>query len=297
MLDPVWFTEEITPLPEAIYPRGVLLLALRRNNKPGAQAVLDVTGGGEILAWDYSPETWPPSWALLRQGNSYELVLSGTEQVKQALIHVSGVLVTATLPPFGGLHNHWRNAWYAVWGAARPFFGATVDRVTLSGHSYGAACCCVGAAMFFAEGAPDGAYWEAVTFGSPRVFYGADQPESGRKIVRVVNDGDPVLLLPPRDAGIALGRALVPGGSLLGLDILWQHSGYRFTFDGPAQVKNWGRIDEAGDIVTWALSDETVSLHLIETYLDKMEDTLRGWYGRKASAGAVPDRGGGAPDG
>lgn len=127
--------------PLALLEQQIAVQAVTANDQPALQQLLDQSGGGTVLAFVYQPASWPPSWALSRQGNDLILSIAGTVNAQQWAGDVIGVYSI----PFPGFLNRVHsfflvnaNTLGAQISAVLPSDVATC-RFKIAGTSYGAA--------------------------------------------------------------------------------------------------------------------------------------------------------------
>jgi hypothetical protein len=151
---------------------------------------------GEVMAFVHQPDSWPPSYAVLRTGNTYALAMAGTTNIApQVPGHIKGTF--ARQAPLEGcqVHGQWLQAWEEVWALVRPLLPndlAGAD-LRLAGHSYGGALAQIGALLLAAEPQPPAV--SVLTLGSAR---GVTEGYAGPvpTMWHLYSDGDPVFKLP-----------------------------------------------------------------------------------------------------
>lgn len=142
-----------TPDPVAASQSLALILAMYYDRRDLAQSLIGADGS--ILLWDHRPTSWPPSVVVIRQGTTYHVAMTGTQNFDpQALKHIAGSFVRAGLPSGHPANGQWVGVWADVWAEVRPLITDPLDTVTirLSGHSYGGAVAQIGAQTLTEDG-------------------------------------------------------------------------------------------------------------------------------------------------
>lgn len=217
---------------DAVLEQTTLVGCLSWNRRDLAQQLLDTVGGGTIRAWQFNENSWPPSWALIQQGNHLYVILSGSS----SSVHWYGNIVGCFAVQYGSFANYVHNFFYSVWQSLRIELllnmppGFETMEISFVGHSFGSAVAFLGAAD-----------WQR-SFQSPRVEYlGLAQPRTltdgytgALPAVRfhVSTDGDAVPNLPPNSMVLSVLDALSQYRYSVPMD--WRHyaAGYRYQTDG-----------------------------------------------------------------
>jgi hypothetical protein len=217
------------PDASALLEQTILVWAVYNGRQDVAQQLLDAVGGGTILSWNFQPTSWPPSWALLRQGNHLYFVFAGTVNNGQLLGDITGAFA-APYPGFGNqAHSFFlgttRNLAPAITAALPPDY-ATCD-VSFCGHSFGGSLAFILATEWHIN--VPGPRVELLSLGAPKPFttnYGGALPNV---CLAVGTTNDAVCFLPP---GTAIAVALGPLSTwALGVPTNWTHYGDCFLLD------------------------------------------------------------------
>lgn len=200
-----------------------LVACVYSDDRPHAAEI--VGQGGEILAWVHRPDTWPPSYALIRSGaGRYFLVVAGTTNAGQWAGHLQGT--------FGVLYRDGpavvNGQWLAVWQQLRqdiaPLLPADPSTYTLhlSGHSYGGAVAHLGGIEWARDHGPDAA--QVLTFGQPKVLTAGYTGPAPSAVWRVRSLQDAVGYI-PTGSGLTWVLELA--------SFLWRQQTHPWTHYGP----------------------------------------------------------------
>lgn len=266
------FVDEIgLPNIDALFEQATGVLAIYDNRRDLAENLLGVVGGGQVLAWQYQDTSWPPSWALLRQGNRLYLWIAGTVNFPQIIQNIVGVF-GADNSPFGNrVHSFFK-------ASANDLFTNILPNLPpdwmacdcfLAAHSYGAAT-----ALLLANSlrlAVPGMQVELMGFAMPKSMTLGFNGLFPQRFFCIQADGDAIPFLPPN--GI-LSAAQGPLGIWdIGIPITWTQYGEQFT------LKSGGTVTRAipGDfdaIPGPSLIAGTPGAHVMPNYLQWI---LNGW--------------------
>jgi hypothetical protein len=174
------------------------LVALYWGNPADGQSVLDICGGGKILAWFFDPDHEVTSTALVQQGNHYYIWICGTVNVGQWLGNLTGALWPAEYGTKTLVHGFFLSVATQLWQNAQQYLPdpSTTPTITIVGHSLGGGVAQVITPLLIDKyGA---ANVETLGIAQPRAFtLGLADSTFGPKYYRVRMLGDPVPQLPP----------------------------------------------------------------------------------------------------
>lgn len=127
--------------PDAVFEQMTGIGCVYYNRRDLAEELLSIRGGGQLLVWRFDDTSFPPSWALLRQGNNLYFWVAGTVNFPQWFGNVVGTYgnVNGT---FGNLvHSFFSRSAMALQAAINPNLPADYMNCNVfwAGHSYGSA--------------------------------------------------------------------------------------------------------------------------------------------------------------
>lgn len=280
MLDPLLDSGTGQPVLVGVWQRAFGVCATVNNDERGLAALMSLAGGGRVLAFTWQPHSWPPSWALCKLGTQYELFLTGTQMVKEIIVHLGGAIATEAAAGALTLNAGWRIAFSQLWEAVRPLIGDDCTAFTVSGHSYGGGCAVCAVVQLVNSLELGAALIRGCTFGCPRAVlqYGASRPDAA--VVRVSGEEDPVAMIPAKAGAIGLGALASPLLEPLGLQLSWQHFGYSMHVRATGEVLYAGYQDDSPDLSLISISRITPSDHFMKEYLRRANVMIEGIYGR-----------------
>lgn len=169
---------------------------------------------GSILLWAPRTVSYPPSLALIRQGNVYTIVLSGTQAAIQFANHLYGTFVRGTAGETAGVNGQFLQAWQDVWALVAPLIAAPLPScvIRLTGFSFGGAVATIGGVTLARLDQPP-LQVQVMTAGAPMSYTGALTPPVPT-IWGWWSYQDPVPLLP--QAG-----AIIVGATPWTLPLVW----------------------------------------------------------------------------
>lgn len=193
------------------------------------QGILDVLGGGTIVASRYDLTTLPPSWLIVRQGNDLWIHTTGTVNQQQWIGNVAGV-ISSPYPPYAcQAHSFFSDSWTTVSPQIRAAMPADYLSCKLHfvGHSYGAAVAWL-LALEYLQATPTQTV-DYLGLGGPKVLtenYGGPLPMPAFMLGNV---GDGVCFLPPNSA-LAVAFAFTNAWRF-SVPSNWLHYTRNFLFD------------------------------------------------------------------
>ena len=129
------------PDPQALLQQNALIECVYNDDQAAAQQIVNLLGSGSVVAWQFQPQSWPPSYTLLRQGTNLYLCIAGTVNAQQWY----GNVVGSFGGPYGSYacfaHSFFLDASNTLWEQLLPSLPADWRACNwyVSGHSYGAA--------------------------------------------------------------------------------------------------------------------------------------------------------------
>jgi pimeloyl-ACP methyl ester carboxylesterase len=216
------FTNDGSPSPLGALQLTAILQCLQVNDLPRARQIVEVIGGGNLLAWQFQPDTWPPSWTAWSSGSDRYIILAGTSNAAQWMGHLAGVY-GVDYPGFPNVvaHGMFLIAWLAgirppLLAVLGPLMGL---RVHLFGHSYGGAVAFLGALDLARTGGA--AEVECLTIGQARALSPGYNGVLPARYARLAGVLDPVPRL-PCDQALTL---LNPFAAVFSRELNWSHYG------------------------------------------------------------------------
>lgn len=153
---------------------------------------------GEIVHWVRNRNTWPPSWAYIRQNDRHFVIFEGSTNIDQFAGHARGVFVKLDFIGDSEVNGAW---WPVAQDVRKQLPDERTGRWHYCGHSYGGALAGI-LAMEHAEKPGPASGVELMTMGAPLYMTtGYDGPYPNT-YWRVEAYGDLVPSLPP--AGVEL---------------------------------------------------------------------------------------------
>lgn len=189
-----------TPTLEGLLDLWSLIYASYVGEEELLQGFLSDAGGGEIVQWQFDPNSNLVDFSLTRFGDHWVLAIAGTTSFVQWVGNVGGASALAYLG--GDIYVHgWFNL---MWQGIRDFVSAFAplvnaqSRFTVAGHSLGGAVAQLAANEL--SRLYGGNRVELCAFAAPKALtagYRGPQPGTYIRINRI---GDPVPYLPPQFA-------------------------------------------------------------------------------------------------
>lgn len=189
-----------------------LCIAVQFDRRDLAQSLIGADGS--ILLWAPRTVSYPPSLALLQQGATYTIVLSGTQAAIQFANHLYGTFVRSQAGETAGVNGQFLQAWQDVWATVAPLITRPLPSaiIRLVGVSFGGAVATIGGVSLRQLAQPPFQV-QVMSYGAPMSYTGTLTPP-----VPTVwgwwSYQDPVPLLP--QAG-----AIIVGATLWSAPILW----------------------------------------------------------------------------
>lgn len=167
-----------------------LIQSLYTSNRQYALSAL--SPGEELIVWRVNRNTWPPSFGVVKRGNSYFLFIEGTTNNYQFTSHAWGTWARTDYLGDSSVNGAW-------WEATRDILGeipsTTLGKWYMSGHSYGGACAAI-IAMSLADQRGSEAV-ELMTFGTPRYMTNGYRGNLPSPYWRIEATTDLVPTMPP----------------------------------------------------------------------------------------------------
>lgn len=221
-----------TPNPSAALELVTLVAACYWNQPAAVAAELAQLGGGEILGFSFTAITWPPSWTVVRSGNTIAFCFAGTDTVA----HIFGDTTGAWGTPYRGgpvqAHTFFLSSWNALKATITALLPADVNQCDLifTGHSMGAAELFLAALDFVQSG--KGKTVSVLTFSPAKCLTEGFAGPFPTSAVFIAPLDDCVPFLPPYN-----GISAVVGPAvdyIFGIPVGWTHYENGFVFDGSA---------------------------------------------------------------
>lgn len=221
---------------EALLEQVCGVAAIYGGVKQDAQDLLDLCGGGEVVAWAFTPESATPDLAVVRQGSHWYIWVAGTVNLTQWIANVTGSLAVTSINP-----NVYANRFF--WLAAETLLQVggrflpplTPDlRITFVGHSMGAA---VAFAMWYMlRGRYPGYQVELLQLAPAKLFtFGLNNPSpSTHFLVRV--PGDPVVMVPPPAQELMAVNPILGAPFVFSNGLGWCHYGKPYQLSRAGQL-------------------------------------------------------------
>lgn len=221
----------------AVLEQTTLLGALYWNRQDAANQALTITGGGNVRAWQWDEQSWPPSWALLQQDNHLYVIIAGTTNWPQAYGDVVGCYAVQ----YGTFANFVHNFFFQVWQSIRTGLIANMPAgyetmpISFVGHSLGAAIAFLASVEWSQRfQAP---VVEMMGLAQPKAFtsgYGGPLPSPAYFVSTLY---DSISLLPPNSMMLSVLSAL--GGYENSIPMDWQHytRGYQYDANSLLQLR------------------------------------------------------------
>lgn len=295
-----------------LYVRAKMVEMLYANDVDGLTHAARQWGNANVRYVNHRPNSWPPSMALIEVDGDWEMLITGTTNVQQVGLHLGGVLGVVQAAPAGILSGSWNLIGSLVWQEAlnNGLGNASPGFLTITGHSYGAGVAgCLGfqAAARFSSGRT-----QILTFGCPRYRGGNIGAAAPGFNVRVVDEQDPVVLLPPQYASAALLSGAVAIVSKRSRLVPWRHVGYRAYLPIGGGIVNSGQdVEEPSSLVSWT-TNPGIKAHTISEYARRLLSTgfvrwpndsaeeetqgTPGWNQEQATTNDIPKSDGLVPD-
>lgn len=194
-----------------------------QNQEAQNASVLNELGGGTTLGFYWNPDSYPPSWNIVRSGNDICIAITGTTSWPEALGDLLGCIGMPYEGGFSTAHAFFYPNWLNIETRIKRAMPADVAncRILFTGHSYGAAVAFLGALAFERDNI--GSSREFLGFGTPKTFQTGfhETLPSIASTLRV--QGDIVPYLPTPFAGQVSPVLNLPQLAL-GRNITWEHS-------------------------------------------------------------------------
>jgi len=251
-------TEGGHPNPQAAVEQMTLIVCVGYNAQALALRLLGAVGGGTLLAWHFDEKSWPPSWALFRQGNNIYLSIYGTVNTQQWYGNVVGVFGR----PYGvfpnQVHAFFEDAWMNVLAQVRPNLPDDYPTCNFKfiGHSYGGAVAFLGST-----------YWQRLFPAQAVEFWGFSNPKSlttgypgalAATRFLFADPADAVSWVPPGSTIQAVSRTTPL--FLFGIPVRWNHYATCYTIDTRGNI-TFRDPSYFNGVVTPYLIGQTVVTH------------------------------------
>lgn len=255
----------------ALVEQSTILGALYWNRRDLAEAAIGICGGGTLLAWQFQTDSFPPSWALIRQGNNLYLMITGTVNIQQVAGDIVGVFSTDYNGGQCAAHRFFLASWATLKTQITPSLPADWTNCDMHffGHSLGGAIAHLGA-LEWARDNP-GIYVEVIRLACPKsLTQGYSSPDVPVSWFHVSFSGDPITFLPPAGLLPVLPLNVI----YFGIAASWTHYGKGYTIDvngslTPTPASSWDRSPTPGE----SLGGNTT--HRIATYMQAAESGLQ----------------------
>jgi pimeloyl-ACP methyl ester carboxylesterase len=252
--------------PAALLQAASLLNCLQNNNRPAAQSLLAQSGTAQILVWTWFPETLPPDFAVIIDGDTIYIVIIGTMNATQWTGQIAG----ATATPYPGQPGVSVGAFWAPIAAQASTEISTlaqpgITRMVIVGHSYGAAIAQL-VAMNFAANPGQLTSVDCLLLGGPNPVTAGYSGTLPNCMHRVAIVGDIVPQLPPTGFATSLPLAVLSNW-VTGAGPQWAYYGTGWTLGtaGGLTANPATRPTVGGAIAAAAAGN--LNIHLIENYL------------------------------
>lgn len=238
--------------PVAAFINMVLIDCLYRNRKDIVEQYASISGS-QLLDFVANPESYPPDYCVLKNGNDVLVVIAGTTNNAQWGAH-AGSMWAPSIDPV--INRTVLLSFQLGEGLIEvPISNLIGDRQNLTirfaGHSYGGACGHIMAVHF--NNAPVKPFkLEMMTVGEPKAF-GGSVPNDDFFHARVTNSGDPVQYFPPSISMLYGVRSGIVKGTILALALRWAHHGQRYNAP-PGEDVDW-EYDDLTTITDIAITD------------------------------------------
>lgn len=204
----------------------LLITSCYQNDRDSIEEELVALGGGSILDLFFNPDTWPPSFVVVRSGNDICIAITGTTSWPEALGDVLGCIGQRYEGGSEIVHGFFYLAWVAMRNRVKALMPPDVGncRIMFTGHSYGGCVALLGSIEF--KRLNIGATREFLGFGCAKLFglgFVGPLPELASSL-RV--DGDIIPYLPMPFMGPTAGDPV--GAILLGRNFTWAHPEEQF---------------------------------------------------------------------
>lgn len=250
--------------PLALLEQECGVQAITANQQAALQRLLDGSGGGNILVFRYITTTWPPSWAICRQGNDLIVNIAGTVNTQQWAGDVIGCFAADYTAMGVKVHSFFQAAATVVWSEMIPILPSDVGtcRLKISGTSYGGAVAFL-IALIWVRTFP-GADVQLFEIASPKALTTGYPGPLPRVSFVVRNNSDVVPLVPPNAIVSAVG-AINPLFTFA-VPINWTHYGMGVQINAvgtlvPVPLSWFDQPITAGGIA------DTVTSHYLTNYM------------------------------
>ena len=104
------------PVDRLALMQGVCVVSALYWDRADALQQLLVGGPGQIVTFRHQPYSWPPSWCLISQGDTYWLGMAGTSNLgTHLLLHIGGTFLTDRMSGGGLVNGAWLEVWNHIW--------------------------------------------------------------------------------------------------------------------------------------------------------------------------------------
>lgn len=204
-------------------------------NQPGeVNNMLSAIGGGIRYAFSFQNVGYPPSWTVVRSGNTVVLAFSGTVNFTQMVGDVAGAIGVPYTGTSAQAHGFFLGAWERMRSdilGVLPNDLATCT-VIFTGHSYGAAVAMFGALDFKRNGF--GADVQNFGIAKPKILTQGFSGPLPSVSLFIGSDYDIVPVLPP--SGMLMNVVVGISPPLWALPVNWTHVCDGWTLDYGANI-------------------------------------------------------------
>lgn len=217
------------PNPKAALVNLVLMDSLYRESSEAVDDYAAISGSTVVVPFR-KPDTLPPAYCILKNGNEYLICFAGTVNTPQWLMHLGSIWAPSIDTKVGKpVVLSFFDGEFAIEDdilAKIPFNSNSIIRVT--GHSYGAA---VGHIFLrrLLNGLTDPPRVELMTFGEPKAYGGRGRPDFPVH-QRILEADDPVQFCPPGYAFLWRSGPVV-GVAAFVFGLRWSHSGQAWSYE------------------------------------------------------------------
>lgn len=248
----------------AAFEQMLLYNAFWNNRLDVVQGILDILGGGSIVASRHDFATLPPSWLITRQGNDLYITITGTVNAQQWIGNISGV-ISSPYPPFTNqAHSFFADSWTSVSPQIRAAMPSDylACRLHFVGFSYGAAVAWL-LALEYLQATPS-QYVDYLGMGGPKSLTSGYTGPLPAPAFMLGDVGDVFPYVPPN--GVLAVAFSVANAWRFSVPSSWRHYTRNYLFDsstGLTSLEN-GRWDSTPDpqvaAMTYARHDSYVYL-------------------------------------
>ncbi len=252
---------------DALLEMVLLQETLSKNAVAIRDEVIGVCGGGQVLVWNWDNTSWPPSFAMIRQGNTLYLLATGTETFPQ----LWGDIVGCYGVPYPGdrcdVHTFFLQSWQTLRNMVVNNLPTDWRNCTFRfcGHSLGAAVLFLGALEWKRDNPTIRV--EVLNIAMPKSLTSGYTGPLPDVCVFVASPDDCITMLPPTDFIVrALDGLGIWPSSFFGY---WRHygDGLALTAGGELVALNPGDLDIAEKFI---FMGPTVIYHYRSRYLQSI---------------------------